>query len=140
MSGRYLFNVTVNRADGDLSGFSRQHKVDMPTNISEEIAQEAMRLFRQNYSWGKPIRSIGVRVSHLKAEDFPYQLSLFTDPMWREKQLRADIAVDEIRSRFGFQAVRRGLMHVDADLSADDAETHVVHPHGYFERGNRTGV
>ena len=126
--------------DGDLCGFSRQHKVDMPTNISEEIAQEAMRLFRQNYSWGKPIRSIGVRVSHLKAEDFPYQLSLFTDPMWREKQLRADIAVDEIRSRFGFQAVRRGLMHVDTDLSADDAETHVVHPHGYFERGNRTGV
>ena len=99
--------------DGDLCGFSRQHKVDMPTNISEEIAQEAMRLFRENYSWEKPIRSIGVRVSHLKAEDFPCQLSLFTDPLWREKQLRADIAVDEIRSRFGFQAVRRGLMHVD---------------------------
>jgi hypothetical protein len=38
--------------------------------------------------------------------------------------------VDEIRSRFGFQAVRRGLMHVDADLSAGDAQTHVVHPHG----------
>ena len=109
--------------------------------LAESVASRLrMRLFRQNYSWGKPIRSIGVRVSHLKAEDFPYQLSLFTDPMWREKQLRADIAVDEIRSRFGFQAVRRGLMHVDTDLSADDAETHVVHPHGYFERGNRTGV
>ena len=70
----------------------------------------------------------------------PYQLDIFTDPQWREKQLRADIAVDEIRSRFGFQAVRRGLMHVDADLSAEDAETHVVHPHGYFERGNQTGI
>ena len=126
--------------DGDLHGFSRQHKVDMPTNISEEIAREAMRLFRENYRWEKPIRSIGVRVSDLKAEDFPYQISLFTDPQWREKQLRADIAVDEIRSRFGFQAVRRGLMHVDAELSAEDAETHVVHPHGYFERGNQTGI
>ena len=126
--------------DGDLCGFSRQHKVDMPTNISEEIAREAMRLFRENYRWEKPIRSIGVRVSHLREENYPYQISLFTDPEWREKQLRADIAVDEIRSRFGFQAVRRGLMHVDAELSADDAQTHVVHPHGYFERGNRTGV
>ena len=132
--------VEIYIRDKELCGFSRQHKVDMPTNISEEIAGEAMRLFRENYSWKRPIRSLGVRVSHLKMENYPYQLSLFKDPEWREKQLKADIAVDEIRSRFGFQAVRRGLMHVDTKLSSDDAETHVVHPHGYFERGNRTGV
>ena len=126
--------------DKELCGFSRQHKADMPTNISEEIAQEAMRLFRANYAWKRPVRSLGVRVSHLKMEDTPFQLSLFTDPEQREKQLRADMAVDEIRSRFGFQAVRRGLMHIDTKLSADDAETHVVHPHGYLERGNLTGV
>ena len=48
--------------------------------------------------------------------------------------------MDEIRDRFGFWAVRRGLMHVDTKLSDEDAQTHVVHPHGYFERGNQTGV
>ena len=132
--------VEIYVRDGDLSGFSRQHKIDMPTNISEEIAQESMRLFRENYRWEKPIRSVGVRVTHLKMENYPYQLSLFTDPAWREKQLKADLAVDEIRDRFGFQAVRRGLMHVDAKLSEEDAQTHVVHPHGYFERGNQTGI
>lgn len=132
--------VEIYVRDGDLCGFSRQHKVDMPTNISEEIAQEAIRLFRENYRWERPVRSIGVRVSGLKAEDYPYQISLFTDPEWREKQLRADMAVDEIRGRFGFQAVRRGLMHIDTKLSEEDAETHVVHPHGYFERGNQTGI
>ena len=132
--------VEIYVRDGELRGFSRQHKVDMPTNISEEIAREAMRLFRENYSWERPVRSIGVRVTHLKMEDHPYQISLFTSPEWREKQLKADLAVDEIRDRFGFQAVRRGLMHIDTKLSADDAETHVVHPHGYFERGNRSGV
>ena len=126
--------------DSTLSGFSRQHRIDVPTNISEEIAQEGMRLFRENYDWKSPIRSIGVRVSHLKAEGFPWQLSIFTDPEWRAKQLRADLAVDEIRNRFGYEAVRRGLMQVDTVLSADDAQTHVVHPHGYFEKGNRTGV
>ena len=132
--------VEIYVRDGELRGFSRQHKVDMPTNISEEIAREAMRLFKENYSWERPVRSIGVRVTHLKMEDHPYQISLFTSPEWREKQLKADLAVDEIRDRFGFQAVRRGLMHIDTKLSADDAETHVVHPHGYFERGNRSGV
>ena len=132
--------VEIYVRDNDLSGFMRQHKIGIPTNISEEIAQEGMRLFRQHYRWERPIRSIGIRVSHLRAESFPSQLNIFTDPVWREKQLKADIAVDEIRSRFGFQAVRRGLMHVDCELSADDAQTHVVHPHGYFEKGNRTGV
>lgn len=132
--------VEIYVRDGELRGFSRQHKVDMPTNISEEIAREAMRLFEENYSWERPVRSIGVRVTDLKMEDHPYQISLFTSPEWREKQLKADLAVDEIRDRFGFQAVRRGLMHIDTKLSADDAETHVVHPHGYFERGNRSGV
>ena len=132
--------VEIYVRDGELHGFSRQHKVDMPTNISEEIAREAMRLFGENYNWERPVRSIGVRVTHLKMEDHPYQISLFTSPEWREKQLKADLAVDEIRDRFGFQAVRRGLMHIDTKLSADDAETHVVHPHGYFERGNRSGV
>ena len=132
--------VEIYVRDNDLSGFMRQHKIGIPTNISEEIAQEGMRLFRQHYRWERPIRSIGIRVSHLREESFPYQLNIFTDPVWREKQLKADIAVDEIRSRFGFQAVRRGLMHVDCELSADDAQTHVVHPHGYFEKGNRTGV
>ena len=132
--------VEIYVRDGELHGFSRQHKVDMPTNISEEIAGEAMRLFEENYSWERPVRSIGVRVTDLKMEDHPYQISLFTSPEWREKQLKADLAVDEIRDRFGFQAVRRGLMHIDTKLSADDAETHVVHPHGYFERGNRSGV
>ena len=132
--------VEIYVRDGELRGFSRQHKVDMPTNISEEIAGEAMRLFEENYSWERPVRSIGVRVTDLKMEDHSYQISLFTSPEWREKQLKADLAVDEIRDRFGFQAVRRGLMHIDTKLSADDAETHVVHPHGYFERGNRSGV
>ena len=132
--------VEIYVRDGELSGFSRQHKVDMPTNISEEIAGESMRLFRENYRWERPVRSIGVRVTHLKMEGYPYQLNIFTDPARREKQLKADIAVDEIRDRFGFQAVRRGLMHVDTKLSADDAETHVVHPHSYMERGNLTGT
>ena len=132
--------VEIYVRDTELSGFTRQHKISMPTNISEEIAQEAMRLFRANYRWERPIRSIGVRVSHLRNGNDPYQLNIFTDPQWREKQLKADIAVDEIRGRFGIEAVRRGLMRVDTELSADDAQTHVVHPHGYFEKGNRTGI
>jgi DNA polymerase-4 len=51
----------------------------------------------------------------------------------REKMMRADKAVDEIRRRFGFYSIQKGLMLGDNILSKVNAkEEHTVHPHGYF--------
>ena len=46
------------------------------------------------------------------------------------------------RRRFGFRSVQRGLMYFDTALSSLDAKAddHMVHPHSYMERRNRTGV
>lgn len=69
------------------------------------------------------------------------QLSLFVDEEYRDKMRRADRAVDDIRRRFGFASIQRGLMYCDRVLSNVNAkEDHTVHPHGYMEAGNRTGV
>lgn len=133
--------VEITVRDKDLNSFTRQRKISMPTNITNEIAAASMQLFRENYGWDKPIRSIGVRVSDLVLEDYPVQLDLFVSQEQREKQHRMDLAVDSIRKRFGFYAVQRGLMYTDCKLAALNArEDHVVHPHGYMERGNRTGA
>lgn len=133
--------IEISIRDKDLYSFTRQQKISMPTNITNEIAAEAMRLFRENYSWEKPIRSIGVRVADLVFEDCPVQLDLFISQEQREKQHRVDAAVDTIRRRFGFYAIQRGLMYTDRKLAALNArEDNIVHPHGYMERGNRTGA
>ena len=133
--------VEISVRDKDLYSFTRQHKILMPTNITSEIAAAAMKLFRENYKWEKPIRSIGVRVSDLVLEDCPVQLDLFISQEQREKQHQVDVAVDTIRRRFGFYAIQRGLMYTDRKLAALNAkEDNVVHPHGYMERGNRTGA
>ena len=43
--------------------------------------------------------------------------------------------------RRGTNSIQRGLMYQDRLLSKVNAkEDHTVHPHGYFENGNRTGV
>ena len=69
------------------------------------------------------------------------QLSLFVDEAYRDKLRRADRTVDEIRRRFGYKSIQRGLMYCDRVLSDVNAkEDHTVHPHGYMESGNRTGV
>ena len=133
--------VEISLRDNELYSFTRQKKLSMATNITNEIASAAMQLFREHYRWRKPIRSVGVRVSSLVLDDCPVQLDLFISEESREKQHKMDVAVDDIRRRFGFYAVQRGMMYRDRTLAAVNAkEDNVVHPHGYMERGNRTGA
>lgn len=127
--------IEISIRDSDLFSFTRQRKIGSATNITEEIAKEAYRLFKENYTWNKPIRSIGVRGADLVNDNYWEQMDLFTDLQLREKRMKMDIAVDDIRRRFGFYSIQRGLMYQDRILSAVNAkEEHIVHPHGYFNQ------
>ena len=127
--------------DNALLYFSRQRKIDAPTDITGEIAKEAMRLFRENYDWKKPIRSITVRAASLVPPDAPWQIRLFSDPVRRDKERVMDSAVDTIRRRFGYYAIQRGLMLRDNALSSLDAKSdNTIHPRSYMDRGNKVGI
>lgn len=124
--------VEVSIRDNGLNSFSRQMKIKTPTNITDEIVQTAFALFKANYNWKQPIRSLGVRASDLVLEDIPVQLDLFNDQEKRDKLEKLDRAVDDIRRRFGYFSVQRAAMYQDKVLSHLDAGTHTVHPHSYF--------
>ena len=125
--------VEISVRDNELFCFTRQRQIDHATNVTGEIAEEAYRIFLENYDWSRPIRSVGVRGSDLVNDNYCEQLDLFSTVEYREKRLRADEAIDSLRKRFGYHSVQRGLMHCDKALSRLNAmEDHVVHPHGYF--------
>ena len=125
--------VEISIRDNELFSFTRQHKIMNATNITGEIAEEAYRIFKENYTWHKPIRSIGVRGADLVTDDYWEQIDLFCSMEKREKLMKMDGAIDELRRRFGYFCVQRGIMYQDKILSTLDAEsTHTVHPHGYF--------
>ena len=133
--------IEISVRDNELHSFTRQRKVSMPTNITSEIGSYAMQIFKENYNWNKPIRSIGVRVADLMTDTVPVQLDLFNNQERRDRQHKMDLAVDEIRRRFGYYSIQRGMMYQDRRLSSVNAkDDNTVHPHGYMERGNRTGV
>jgi DNA polymerase-4 len=133
--------IGVSIRDNGLYSFTRQHKISIPTNISEEIAGYAYALFKDNYEWKVPIRSVGVRVSGLVPDTSYHQTSLFMSEEMREKYLRADMAITDIRRRFGYESVLRGLMYFDKTLSGLDAKAddHMIHPVAYFQNGNKVG-
>lgn len=126
--------VEISIRDNKLISFSRQKKLGNATNITGEIAQSAYVLFKENYSWNNPIRSLGVRGSDLVNDNYWEQLDIFSSAEYREKLLKADKAVDDIRRRFGYFSIQRGLMYKDKKLShlVDCESMHTVHPHTFF--------
>lgn len=127
--------VAISIQDNSLYHFSRQMHLREPTDITGEIMNAAMELFRNNYDWSHPIRSLGVRGADLVTADIPVQMSLFMNEEKRAKQEKMDKAVDEIRRRFGYFSIQRAFMYQDKILSKLDAQgSHTVYPVGYFAR------
>lgn len=127
--------VAISIRDNSLYHFSRQMHLREPADITDEIMNTAMELFRNNYDWSHPIRSLGVRGADLVTADIPVQISLFMNEEKWAKQEKMDKAVDEIRRRFGYFSIQRAFMYQDKILSKLDAQgSHTVHPVGYFAR------
>lgn len=125
--------VEISIRDNGLYHFTRQMKLNVATDITNEIMGAAYRLFCRNYDWKQPIRSLGIRGTDLISVHAPVQMNLFMDQEKREKLELMDRAVDDIRRRFGYFSVQRAMMYQDKLLSNLDAKgNHTVHPVGYF--------
>lgn len=125
--------VEVYIRDVELNSFCRQRKLEVPTCSSDEIAQTACDLFRQNYRWVRPLRSIGVRGAGLVEATAGTQLSLYPEETRRDKWERSDAAVDRLRQRYGYRSIQRARLFTDPLLGAiNPKDNHTVHPIGYF--------
>lgn len=124
--------VTVNLRDNSLLTITRQCKVDA-TDLSCEILSAALKLIKENCSFDKPLRSIGISLSDFKPKFEPEQLSLLRNEKARTRQSALDASVDILKKRFGSYCVRPAVLLADRGLSGfSPKEEHTVHPVGYF--------
>jgi DNA polymerase IV len=86
----------------DFTTVSRRQSLAAGTDSDTAIAQTATGLFAASWS-GRPVRLLGVGVSTIEERA---QMDLFT-PVPEESVV--DRAMDELRTRFGNDAVRRGV-------------------------------
>ena len=90
---------------------SHQRQLEKPTNLDQEIYQVARELFKELWNQ-EPIRLLGIRSSKLSEEGEPVQLSLFdirfeADPK-KEKKEKINIALEQIRKKYGKDIVTKG--------------------------------
>lgn len=129
--------VHVYVRDKDLFTCGFQGKFTKPTNLSKNLAEKAMALFREHYNWDNPIRSLGVRGCDLVTADANEQLALFCDETRRIRQENLELTVDILRRRFGNLAIQRAVLLQDSDLrSINPKEDHVIYPVAFFKEGH----
>ena len=117
--------------DCELHSITRQKKIRRPTALASEIIPCAMSLFRENYRWERPIRSMGVSVSSLQPLKENWQLDMFTDS-GRERMYDLEGAVEDIRRRFGHHSILRASLISDRDIGEiNPRDDHVIHPVGW---------
>lgn len=129
-----MLSVEIKYYNFEVSSHQRQMK--RATNSDMDIYREAVSLFRELWD-GRPVRLLGIRSSKLAGEDEPEQLSIFDLPLPRdgghektsetspgregqekssipdsEKQRKLDRALDEIRKKYGEDAVKRGRFFI----------------------------
>ena len=124
--------VGVSIRDNQLVSFTRQKKLAVPTDITEEIAENAIELFIKNKG-NNPLRSIGISLSDLVSSDIPVQMSFFENAKNSERLHSLDCAVDGLKKRFGTYCVQPAVMLNDKGLSGFNAkDDHTMHPVGYL--------
>ncbi len=114
--------------DKELSNYSFQRKV-RPTALCGEIAEAAFSLFKSQYTARRAVRGLGVTVSGF--DKGVQQLSIDDLAGDYDKKERAERAVGEIRKKYGYSKIQRGIMYEDRSaLSMDVRGERLVRPGG----------
>lgn len=125
--------VTITVRDNQLFSFTRQGQLNTFSNHTRDIRNKALELFRKNYNFKKPIRSLGVSVSKLLADNAPCQLSFFQDCNRDIREENLDKTLDSLKNRFGNYVVRPAFLIKDKKLSLlNPKDDHIIHPVGFF--------
>lgn len=126
--------VCISVRDNELCCFTRQCKLAKYSANTKDIAEKSIELFRKNYNWLRPVRSVGISCTDFEHENSIFQLDFYDSYEKRVKAESLDKTVDGLKSRFGNFCIQRGLMLSDKKLSGfNPYNDNTIHPVGYFK-------
>ena len=119
--------VQIGIRTSDLCSVQHQCKLPIKTQLPSEISCAGMHLFREKYQWRKPVRALTIRAINLVPSSDPEQYSMFIDHEKRRKRIRLEDTIEDIRRRFGKQALTYASLLGDIKLP-DDGRQEIIMP------------
>ena len=120
--GLNCMGISICIRNEDLMFKEWQRKLNFATQSPFVIAKLAYDLFLQKYVWNKNIRSVTVRGINLVSDSAPIQLDLFNDQASMDKQTKIDNCIESLRSRFGKEIIRNGVLLKNAWMIKNQAK------------------
>jgi len=128
--------IGISARTTELKTTTRQCILPEPTCLTDEIASAAMKLFEAHYGDGFPYRSVGLNCSMLCDSRGPVQMDLMGRAKKRMNLEKLETSVDDLRRRYGHQAVRRGVELTDERYAqVNPKEDQLIHPVGVLYKG-----
>ena len=126
--GLYFRTVCLQLRNNQLKTRSLQMTLPENSDLGKTIFDCCVDLFEKNCDFSIPYRSIGVSVSHLCAEKDTVQMNLLEDNVNEEKRKKEELAIEEIRRRFGYHSVSTLRLLEDSGLSGLERSDSDPHP------------
>ncbi|MBQ8636821.1 MAG: DNA polymerase IV [Clostridia bacterium] len=127
--------VTIWLRRKDLTSFT--HRKTLPDRIDTafDIAEAALSLFHECYTLNddKPLRSVGINVSSVSEFKPDAQISIFPEDELSNRRRTLELAMDSVRSHYGYYSICRASLLADKELTHFDPKSeHTLHPVGGF--------
>lgn len=105
-AGKVGNNISITIKFNDFKTITRSKKISTYINEEKTLAEEAIGLFLDNYSFDKGIRLIGVSLNNIiSSENIKEQLDIFTDYENR-KDFKLKKAILQLNKKYGKEVVK----------------------------------
>ena len=88
--------------------YSHQKTLNKPTSNTQEIYNISKELLEKLYK-NQPIRLVGVKLDNLINKEFN-QISIFEQTVKKEKNLKIDSVIDNIKDKYGYDSITLGTI------------------------------
>ena len=106
--GLYASGVQIHLRTSSLKIIEFSKTFNKTTNCSITLAKWGFDLFKKNYTFGEPLRSVGLRAINLKNTQTADQMDIFGDNTKDLKQETVENSIYSVRKKFGKQSIKRG--------------------------------
>lgn len=135
-AGLFYKTIHLSLRDKKLKWRTMQKSLCENSDLASDIFNTALELFEINHLDFKiPYRSIGVSVSNLSNKKETSIIDLNGNIKYSLKEKKKDVAIYDIRKRFGYYSIRNLRSLEDEELASfNPKDEHVTHPVSYFGR------
>ena len=102
------YTISIQIKTNEFLKYSHQKRLNKATSNTQEIYNTSKELLEKIYN-NQPIRLIGVKLDNLTDNEFS-QISMFEQPIKREKNQKLDKVIDNIKDKYGYDSITLGTI------------------------------